>query len=142
MKSRWKMAKLLSFLLTQSLQVIRDTGNASAKKLLWATSFKVIQTMILILSKYLLTKFIAIQLYGAGSKLVINFDGKVAAVEDDRITLDNGQVIIITNDTVFSIANGIVENAILSVGYNIQGYTKDDPTASEVTASRIHIIAY
>lgn len=77
-----------------------------------------------------------------GGKLVINFEGKVAAVEDDRITLDNGQVILITDDTVFSIASGIVENAILSVGYNIQGYTKDDPTASEVTASRIHIIAY
>lgn len=77
-----------------------------------------------------------------GGKLVINFEGKVAAVEDDRITLDNEQVILITDDTVFSIASGIVENAILSVGYHIQGYTGDDPTASKVTASRIHIIAY
>lgn len=77
-----------------------------------------------------------------GGKLVINFEGKVAAIEDDHITLDNGQVILITDDTVFSIASGIVENAILSEGYHIQGHTEDDPTASEVTASRIHIIAY
>lgn len=77
-----------------------------------------------------------------GGKLVINFEGKVTAVEDDRITLDNGQVILITDNTVFSIASGIIENAILSVGYHIQGYTGDDPAASEVTASRIHIIAY
>lgn len=77
-----------------------------------------------------------------GGKLVINFEGKVAAIEDGHITLDNGQVILITDDTVFSIARGIVENAILSEGYHIQGHTEDDPTASEVTASRIHIIAY
>lgn len=77
-----------------------------------------------------------------GGKLVINFEGTVAAVEDDRITLDNGQVILITDNTVFSIASGIIENAILSVGYHIQGYTGDDPAASEITASRIHIIAY
>lgn len=77
-----------------------------------------------------------------GGKLVINFEGKVAAVEDDRITLDNGQTILISSDTVFSIASGVVENVIVSKGYNIQGYTEDDPTAPEITASRIHIIAY
>lgn len=77
-----------------------------------------------------------------GGKLVINFEGKVAAVEDDRITLDNGQTILISSDTVFSIASGVVENVIVSEGYNIQGYTEDDPTAPEITASRIHIIAY
>lgn len=77
-----------------------------------------------------------------GGKLVINFEGKVAAVEDDRITLDNGQTILISSDTVFSIASGVVENVIVSEGYNIQGYTEDDPTTPEITASRIHIIAY
>lgn len=77
-----------------------------------------------------------------GGKLVINFEGKVAAVEDDRVTLENGQVILISDDTIYSIASGVVENMILSVGYNIQGYTEDNPTASEVTASRIHVIAY
>lgn len=77
-----------------------------------------------------------------GGKLVINFEGKVTAVEDDRITLDNGQTILISSDTVFSIASGVVENVIVSEGYNIQGYTEDDPTTPEITASRIHIIAY
>lgn len=77
-----------------------------------------------------------------GGKLVINFEGKVAAVEDDRITLESGQVIVVSDDTVFSIASGVVENAIVSEGYSIQGYTGNDPAASEVTASRIHIVAY
>lgn len=72
-----------------------------------------------------------------GGKLVINFEGKVAAVDGDRITLENGQVILISDDTVFSIASGVVENVILSEGYSIQGYTED-----EVPASRVHIIAY
>lgn len=77
-----------------------------------------------------------------GGKLVINFEGKVAAVEDDRVTLENGHVILISDDTVYSIASGVVENMILAVGYHIQGYTEDNPAASEVTASRIHVIAY
>ena len=72
-----------------------------------------------------------------GGKLVINFEGKVAAVDGDRITLENGQVILISDDTVFSIASGVVENAILSEGYSIQGYAEDG-----VPASRVHIIAY
>ena len=73
---------------------------------------------------------------------MINFEGKVAAVEDDRVTLENGHVILISDDTVYSIASGVVENMILAVGYHIQGYTEDNPAASEVTASRIHVIAY
>ncbi|MBQ8687831.1 MAG: hypothetical protein IJ512_04700 [Ruminococcus sp.] len=77
-----------------------------------------------------------------GGKLVINFEGRVSAIENDRITLENGQVILVSDDTVFSIASGVVENVILSEGYSIQGYTEGDPAASEVTASRIHIIAY
>lgn len=78
---------------------------------------------------------------GSG-KMVINFEGMVTTVEDDRITLENGQVILITDDTVFSVASGIVEGIVLLEGYNIQGYTEDDLNASEVTASRIHIITY
>lgn len=77
-----------------------------------------------------------------GGKTAINFEGKVAAAEDGRITLENGQVVLISDDTVFSIASGVVEHIFLSVGYHIQGYTEDDPTASEITASRIHIIAF
>lgn len=78
---------------------------------------------------------------GSG-KLVINFEGKVAAVDGDCITLDNGQVILISEDTVFSIPSGIVENVIMSEGYSIQGYTAGDPAASEIAATRIHIMAF
>lgn len=75
-------------------------------------------------------------------KLVINFEGKVATVEDNRVTLESGQVILVTDDTVFSIASGVVEHIVLAEGYNIQGHTEDEATASEITASRIHIITY
>ena len=77
-----------------------------------------------------------------GGKLAVNFEGTVASVEESRITLENGQVILVTDDTVFSIASGVVENIILSEGDHIQGCTSDDPAASEITASRIHFIAF
>ena len=37
-----------------------------------------------------------------GGKLAVNFEGTVASVEETRITLENGQVILVTDDTVFS----------------------------------------
>ena len=77
-----------------------------------------------------------------GGKLAVNFEGTVASVEETRITLENGQVILVTDDTVFSIASGVVENIILSEGDHIQGHTSEDPAASEITASRIHFIAF
>ena len=77
-----------------------------------------------------------------GGKLAVNFEGTVASVEETQITLENGQVILVTDDTVFSIASGVVENIILSEGDHIQGHTSDDPAASEITASRIHFIAF
>ena len=77
-----------------------------------------------------------------GGKLAVNFEGTVASVEETWITLENGQVILVTDDTVFSIASGVVENIILLEGDHIQGCTNDDPAASEITASRIHFIAF
>ena len=77
-----------------------------------------------------------------GGKLAVNFEGTVASVEETQITLENGQVILVTDDTVFSIASGVVENIILSEGDHIQGHTSNDPAASEITASRIHFIAF
>ena len=78
----------------------------------------------------------------SGGKLAVNFEGTVASVEEGRITLENGQAVFITDDTVFSVASGVVETIILSEGDHIQGHTSDDPAASEITASRIHFIAF
>lgn len=75
-------------------------------------------------------------------KIAINFEGTVEAVDEAEITLENGQVLLITDDTVFSNAGGVTEDISLSKGDHIQGYTADDPTAPQITASRIHIIEY
>lgn len=75
----------------------------------------------------------------SSGKIAIHFEGTVTAIDGDRITLDNGKVILVTADTVYTDANGTVENAALSVGDYIQGSTADDPAAAEVTAKRIHI---
>lgn len=69
----------------------------------------------------------------AVGKLVVNFEGKIVSVNGNEITLNNGEIIIVTEDTVYSIAGGAVKNIILCEGYTIQGY-------AEGTASRIHII--
>lgn len=72
-----------------------------------------------------------------GGKLMINFEGIVAGVEADRITLESGQEIRISDDTVFSIASGVVEHIILSEGDAIQGYVEDGDLAL-----RVHVIVY
>lgn len=77
------------------------------------------------------------------NKVVVNFEGKVTAVNGDEVTLENGKVIVISSDTVFAgdpDTNHEVSEKI-AVGNFIQGYTEDDPAASEVTASRIYINA-
>ena len=72
-------------------------------------------------------------------KPVINFEGVVTAVDGDRITLKDGKVILITDDTAFGgdlDTNNVVSDNI-RVGNFIQGYTEDDTDAEEVTANRI-----
>lgn len=69
----------------------------------------------------------------AVGKLVINFEGKIVSVNGNEITLDNGEVITVTEDTVYSVAGGAVDGIVLCEGYSIQGY-------AEGTASRVHII--
>lgn len=72
-------------------------------------------------------------------KPVINFEGVVTAVDGGRITLEDGKVILITDDTAFGgdpDTNNVVSDNI-QVGNFIQGYTENDPDAEEVTASRI-----
>lgn len=70
-----------------------------------------------------------------GSKLLINFEGEIVSVEDGSITLKSGQKITFSDDTVFSVASGIVKNVVLSEEDKIQGHLSDDGIAS-----RIHLI--
>ena len=74
------------------------------------------------------------------SKIVINFEGSIASVDENRITLDEGTIVVINENTVFSDANGTVEKAELEEGDFVQGYTEDDPEAAEISAKRIHIV--
>ena len=72
-------------------------------------------------------------------KPVINFEGVVTAVENQRITLDSGKVIIITEETAFGgdlDTNNAVSTEIL-VGNYIQGYTADNAEGAELTANNI-----
>ena len=72
-------------------------------------------------------------------KPVINFEGVVTAVDGDRITLKDGKIILITDDTAFGgdlNTNNVVSDNI-QVGNFIQGYTEGDADAEEVTANRI-----
>ena len=72
-------------------------------------------------------------------KPVINFEGIVTAVDGNRITLKDGKVILITDDTAFGgdlDTNNVVSDNI-RVGNFIQGYTEGDTNAGEVTANRI-----
>lgn len=75
-----------------------------------------------------------------GGKIVIDFEGTISAVDGDRITLDNGKVVLVDANTVYTDVNGTAENPALAVGAYIQGNTDDDPAAAEVTAKRIHIV--
>lgn len=72
-------------------------------------------------------------------KPVINFEGVVTAVDDNSITLKDGKIILITESTEFmgdpDTGNAVSENIL--VGNFIQGYTKDDTAAAELTASKI-----
>lgn len=72
-------------------------------------------------------------------KPVINFEGVVSENDNNRVTLANGQIIIITEDTVFggdADTNNTVSKDILA-GNFIQGYTEDDTSSDEITANRI-----
>lgn len=70
----------------------------------------------------------------SGGKLAVNFEGTVAAVEEDCITLEDGRAIGICADTIYSVAAGIVEAPVICVGDAIQGCAGDD-----APATRIHI---
>lgn len=75
----------------------------------------------------------------APGKFIINYEGRIAAIDGDRVTLDTGKTLILTDSTVYSIPQGIVESVILSEGMFIQGYTADAPESPEITAARLHV---
>lgn len=77
-----------------------------------------------------------------GGKIVINFEGTVVSVGENSYMLDNGQSIVFDDNTAFTDVNGAADNAEIEAGDYIQGYTDNEPTASEVTAKRIHIVAF
>ena len=73
------------------------------------------------------------------AKPVINFEGVVTEVADGKVTLKDGKVVLINEDTVFAgdpDMGTAVSEEILE-GNFIQGYTEDDAEAEEITASKI-----
>lgn len=74
-------------------------------------------------------------------KPVVNFEGTVAAVADGSVTLEDGRVILITEQTQFApdpdSAGTVTVSRDLAVGHFIQGYTEDDASAQTLTAANI-----
>ena len=74
-----------------------------------------------------------------GMKPVINFEGVVTAVDDNSVTLKDGKIVLITENTKFmgdpDTGNAVSEDIL--IGNFIQGYTEDDTAAAEITASKI-----
>lgn len=65
-----------------------------------------------------------------------NFEGKVAETAVGSITLDNGKVVKITDDTAVTTLDG--NDGIIFPGNYIQGYAKD-PESNEIVAEYIII---
>ena len=78
---------------------------------------------------------------GGNQKVVINFEGTVSAVKDGLITLEDGTVVRITEDTVFG-GDPDSNNAVsrdIQPGSFIQGYTADNAKDGPVAAGHIWI---
>lgn len=74
-------------------------------------------------------------------KVAVNISGEIVEVKEDRVKLDNGMWVIITEDTDFSDDpdNGSqAVNDALVVGNYIVGYTFDDVSSEVVTAYSIY----
>lgn len=70
----------------------------------------------------------------SSGKLRINFEGQVAQVADDSVTLEDGTVVLVSEQTVVKSFDGSV--AEIAVGDYIQGYAAD-PSAAELEALNI-----
>lgn len=71
------------------------------------------------------------------SKMAVNFEGRVAAVEAGRITLEDG-TIVLTDGAEISAPDGSA--AEIAIGDYIQGYA-EDPDAAELKAASILVTA-
>lgn len=71
----------------------------------------------------------------ATGKMAVNFEGRVAAVESDRVTLEDGTVVL-TGQAAVSTPDGSAGE--IAVGDYIQGYA-ENPEGDEVAASAILI---
>ena len=78
----------------------------------------------------------------SGGKILINYEGVITAVNGDSVTLDNGKIVKITPETIYSVATGVVDYVVLHEGLFVQGYTADDPEAAEITAVRMHVVIF
>lgn len=70
-----------------------------------------------------------------GGKLVVNFEGRVAAIKGNKVTLEDGTAILIDGANI-SASDG--NSAEIAVGDYIQGYA-EDPNAAELNATAILI---
>ena len=72
-------------------------------------------------------------------KVVVNFEGIVSSVEDGTITLEDGTVVLLTDDTAFGgdpdTGNTVSED--IQPGNFIQGYTEVQPGAGPLPAENI-----
>lgn len=71
------------------------------------------------------------------SKIAVNFEGRVTSVEDGKVTLEDGTVVLTASAEISSPDDSAAE---ITVGDYIQGYAKD-PDAAELNASTILITA-
>lgn len=75
------------------------------------------------------------------AKVVVNIEGKIVEIDGNRIKLDSGKWIVITEKTIFEDDPDCGVEKVddeFVVGNFIAGYTEDDPNAGEVTAYQIY----
>ncbi len=74
------------------------------------------------------------------AKIAINIEGVVTEIHGNRITLDNGQTVIISEKTLFeteNVGNFVAVDKNIQVGNYIQGFTFGDEKADVVIADVI-----